>query len=94
MNSNEKITPSNPSSRRKFVWGVGAFSLVTAVSAVVKFPFSSVKNVFAGKTANKNKTIKMLTQDGRLVEVDQSLITANRKKVTNNELLNWIKKIK
>ena len=94
MNSNEKITPENSSSRRKFVWGVGAFSLVAAVSAVIKFPFSSLKNVSAGKTANKSKTIKMLTQDGRLVEVDQSLITASRKKVTNNELLNWIKKIK
>jgi len=34
----------------------------------------------------------MLTQDGRLVEIDEALLTASRKKVTDIELQNWIKK--
>ncbi len=93
MNSNEKITPANLPSRRKFVWRVGAFALVTAVAAAVKFPFLSLKSSrVTGKPEIKKKTIKMLTQDGQLVEVDEALLTASRKKVTDNELLNWIKK--
>jgi len=92
MNSNEKITPANLPSRRKFVWRVGAFTLVTAVAGAVKFPFLSLKNVITGKPAVKNKTITMLTQDGKLVQVDEALITSCRRKVNKNELLNWIKK--
>jgi hypothetical protein len=92
MNSNEKITPANLPSRRKFVWRVGAFTLVTAVAAAVKFPFLSLKNVITGKPGVKSKTITMLTQDGKLVQVDEALITSCRRKANNNELLNWIKK--
>jgi len=92
MNSNEKITPANLPSRRKFVWKVGAFTLVTAVAAAVKFPFSSLRNVIAGKPEVKGKTITMLTQDGKLVQVDEASITSCRRKVNNNELRNWIKK--
>jgi len=92
MNSNEKITPANLPSRRKFVWRFGAFALVTAVAAAVKFPFLSQKNVVTGKPGSKSKTITMLTQDGKLVQVDEALINSCRRKVNNNELLNWIKK--
>ncbi|MFI5138407.1 MAG: hypothetical protein ACHQIM_11335 [Sphingobacteriales bacterium] len=92
MNNNEKITPSTLPSRRKFVWKVGAFTLVTAFAAAVKFPFSSLKNVITGKSEIKGKTITMLTQDGKLVQVDDALINSCRRKVNKNELLNWIKK--
>ena len=92
MNNNEKITPSNLPSRRKFVWKVGAFALVTGFAAAVKFPFSSLKNVITGKPEIKNKTITMLTQDGKLVQVNEALINSCRRKVNKNELLTWIKK--
>ena len=92
MNSDEKTAPANLPSRRKFVWGVGAFTLLAAVGAAAKFPFSTLKNVIAGKQERKNKTITMLTEDGRLVQVDETLITSCRRKVNKNELLNWIKK--
>jgi hypothetical protein len=92
MNNNEKITSANLPSRRKFVWKIGAFTLVTAIAAAVKFPFSSIKNVITGKPENKSKTITMLTQDGKLVQVDEASITSCRRKVNKNELLNWIKK--
>jgi hypothetical protein len=92
MDSSEKNIPNPSPSRRKFVWGLGIFSLVTAIGAAAKFPFSGLKKASLAKRECKNTTIKMLTQDGRIVEVDATLISSNRKKVTNTELQNWIKK--
>ena len=67
------------SSRRKFIeWGIGALA---AFSAIGLF-FSQKK----GK-----KTIKMLTQDGHLVEVDEALIKSTGKKVDNKEIHAWVK---
>ena len=89
MDNNKKITPPNAESRRKFVWGLGIFSAFAAIAATTGLPFFT--KGFA-KTGSKPKTIKMLTEDGRLVEVNQSLLTAKGKKVTNAELQHWIKK--
>ena len=43
---------------------------------------------------NVDKKVKMLTPDGKLVEVDESLIKNNksRKQVGNKEILEWIDK--
>jgi hypothetical protein len=68
-------------SRRKLVSWLGVMSLFTMAGAA----FRPWKNKAPGKT------VKMLTQDGRLVEVDASLLAASRKKVTNKELQNWVK---
>ena len=67
-------------SRKKFVvWGVG----ILASLSVLKF----------GLTPKKKKdTVKMLSQDGTLVEVDMSALTSKKGKVTNQELQTWIKK--
>jgi hypothetical protein len=92
MNSNEELVQTSDSSRRKFVWGLGVLSVFAAVAAAIRFPFSSKKDIIACKPESNRKTIKMLTEDGRLVEIDESLLTANRKKVSNDELQNWIKK--
>ena len=65
-------------SRKKFViWGVG----ILASLSVLKFGFSPKKN-----------TVKMLSQDGKLVEVDISKLNASKKKISDKELLGWIKK--
>ena len=67
------------SSRRKFVeWGFGALA---AFSAIGLF-FSQKK---------KKKIVKMLTQDGHLVEVDEALIKSTGKKVDNKEIHTWVK---
>lgn len=44
----------------------------------------------------KGKKIKMLTPDGKLVEVDQSLVVnnPNKNKVKNKEILAWLEKEK
>jgi hypothetical protein len=92
MKSKEEITQTNSPTRRKFAVGIGILSLYTAASAIFRSPFSIKKNITVCKPDIKKKTIKMLTQDGRLVEVDEALLTASRKKVTDIELQNWIKK--
>ncbi len=77
---------SNIQNRKKFIrWGLGILSSVT----VLKLAGSAA----APKKENSDvKTIKMLGQDGRLVEVIQSTLPGNRKKVSDIELKNWIKK--
>jgi intracellular sulfur oxidation DsrE/DsrF family protein len=71
-------------SRKKFLlWGAAALSSVS----VLRF-------FKAPKKREKTETVKMLTQDGRLVEVTVSAITSKKKKITNRELQNWIKKDK
>lgn len=72
-------------SRRKFtLFGLGALSTFSI------FKFWG----FSGKESGSEtkKTVKMLAQDGSLVEVDASVLTAHKRKVSNNELQNWIKK--
>ncbi len=34
----------------------------------------------------------MLTQDGRLVEIDKSLLASSGKKITDKELQKWVTK--
>lgn len=64
-------------SRKKFILtGVGTLAF-----------FGSLKLFFGKK---KNKPVKMLTQDGRLVEVDPELIKKLGKKVSNEEIHHWI----
>lgn len=68
-------------SRKKFlVW-----SAITVVSAAAIKLFSSKKEL------PKPTTIKMLAQDGSLVEIDQNLLI-HGKKITNDELKVWVKK--
>lgn len=91
MENTKETIPANSSSRRKFVWGVASLSLFTAVAAAFKLPFTVKKTPVVCKSDGIKKTIKMLTEDGRLVEVDEALLTTTRKKVTRDELKHWIK---
>lgn len=75
--------------RRKLLrWGgLGSVALLFA-GFKLRNPFSK-KDVIA--CAPEQKTIKMLTQDGKLVEVDASKISgANGKKITDDQLKNWV----
>ena len=73
----EQETNQAPS-RRKFIF--------LGLSTVAFFFFFKFL-----KTTKKKKTIKMLTQDGKLVEINEDLLPSKRKKITNGELQNWIK---
>lgn len=57
------------------------------LSSVAVFRFWSFS-----KENNKSKTVKMLAQDGTLVEVDASLLKNPKRKVSKDEIQNWIKK--
>ena len=68
-------------SRKKFVtWGVG----IIASLSVLKFGFTPKQK--------KTNTVKMLSQDGKLVEVDMIALNSQKRKVSNQELQSWIKK--
>ncbi len=67
-------------SRRKLVGWLSILSLFTMVGAA----FKPWKN-------KKPTTVKMLTQDGTLVEVDISCLPGNRKKISDKELQDWVK---
>jgi hypothetical protein len=83
---------TNLPSRRKFVWGMGILSVFAAIGSFTGISVLGKKNSIFSKPEDKKKTVKMLAQDGRLVEVDASFITAGKKKVTSIELQHWIKK--
>lgn len=75
------------STRKKFLlWGAALISVVT----FSKFFASTQKST--GSTNEENKTVKMLTQDGRLVEIDKKLLASTGNKVTTKELQQWVKK--
>jgi hypothetical protein len=79
-------------SRRKFVWGVAAVSVCTSLAAFAGKFLPRRKNVISCAPEGKKKMVKMLTQDGRLVEIDESLITAKGKRISAGELQDWVKK--
>lgn len=64
-------------SRAKFI-----FLALSAVAFFSVFKFL--------KTSKKKKTIKLLTQNGKLVELNEDLLPPKRKKITNGELQTWI----
>jgi hypothetical protein len=70
-------------SRRGFVgWTLGTLGLF----GILKFlPGNNKKEAPV-------KTIKMLGQDGKLVEIDASLIHRKKTKISEEEVLTWVKK--
>lgn len=67
------------STRRKFfLWGLGIASSVTALRLILP---------------NKKKpaTAKMLSEDGKLVEIDLSRVKKTGVKLSEKEIHNWIK---
>lgn len=73
----------NNVSRKKFLtWSIGISSLI-ALPAFLKF---------SAKKKNKASTVKMLTQDGKLVEIDVANIPSKKKKIRQSEIHTWINK--
>lgn len=77
-----QATDNTPSRKKFLLW-----SAVLLGSATV-FKFMTGKET----KNNKSETVKMLTEDGRLVEIDKIMLATGGKKITNDELQKWIKK--
>jgi len=88
MDINKKEPSANSPSRRKFVWSMGILSAFAAAGSFTGISFWRKRK----PPGNKNQTVKMLTQDGRLVEVEVSKISGKMKKITNTEMQHWVKK--
>ncbi len=78
-----KITPgANPQERRKIVyWVAGALSVLMFWKLIPR-------------KEEKPKLVKMLTEDGQLVEVDMKHISGQRKKLKSDEFHSWVKRKK
>jgi len=81
---NEKKIPS----RRKFVFGFGVLSLLADKGITV----APKKTILGCGPSDKKKTVKMLTQDGKLVEIEEDKLTDQRRKIKDEELQFWVKK--
>ena len=76
---------SDVPSRKKFLlWGTTLFSSLV----VLKFLPGSKRL----KKEPETETVKMLTQDGKLIEINKKLLVSTGKKISNEELQKWIKK--
>ena len=74
-------------SRRKLIAGLGVLSLFPIAKLATSF---KKKEVIA--CAPELKTVKFLTQDGTLVEVDINKINGGKEKISNVQLQNWVNK--
>jgi hypothetical protein len=71
-------------SRKKFLlWSAAILSSLT----VFKFISGNKKK----KNAGAGETVTMLTQDGKLVEVDRKLLASSGKRISDEELQKWVK---
>jgi hypothetical protein len=74
-------TEENKVSRRKLVGWLGIVSVFAMAGSALR-PW---------KKAKPQKTVRMLTEDGQLVEVDAKLLATNRRRISDKELQSWVK---
>ncbi|WP_295233528.1 hypothetical protein [Sediminibacterium sp.] len=76
--------------RRNALFGITILSIFGFLSFGL---FKKRKNVIAcAPLPKETKTMKFLTQDGQLVEVDISRVIASNEKASNKEMQTWIKR--
>jgi hypothetical protein len=81
----EKEHTNRAISRKKFVvWSAGIISVLGAA----KYFFRSTSKTSAKDT----KTVKMLGQDGRLVEIEVSKLPTKRKKIKDTDIHTWVRR--
>lgn len=88
MNKNSTMeTNQKDNSRRKFLWG--GLGVISAISAL-KFIIPKKQKIVI-PCAPAATTTKMLTEDGKLVEVDISKIKKTGVKVSDKDVITWVK---
>ena len=88
MNKNLTMeTNQKDNSRRNFLWGgLGVLSALSALKFIIP-----KKQKIVIPCAPIATTTKMLTEDGKLVEVDISKIKKTGIKVSDKEITTWVK---
>lgn len=84
---NDQANQTN--TRRKVIAGLGILSLLPILKLGI---FTKKRDVISCAPEASNTKMKMLTQDGRLVEVDISKIKGAKEKISNKQLQDWVKK--
>ena len=72
---------TNKRDRRKVVYWITG-----ALSALMFW------KLLPGGTKKKEEPVKMLTEDGQLVEVDMKHLTGQRRKLETKEIQGWVKR--
>lgn len=86
----QEIVSKEQNTRRSVLMGIGILSIF---SFLTRGFFSKKKNIIAcAPTPDEVKTMKFLTQDGQLVEVDISKINSSKEKASNQEMQQWVKR--
>jgi hypothetical protein len=78
--------PTTPTRKKFLLWTAAVISSVT----IFKF-FTGKKKSSRSADGKNSGTVKMLTQDGKLVEIDKEMLASGSKKINNEELQGWIK---
>jgi len=89
MKENEFVKPE-VKTRRKLLAGMGILSVFSLWKATGLF--FKKKQVIGCAPPVEKKTMKVLSQDGKLVEVDISKVKILKGKISDQELQAWIKK--
>lgn len=92
MNNNGDAIQQGSQARRRFLAGISFLSAFALIAAAVRFPGSRKSNIIGCVPEKKTRMVKMLAEDGTLVEIDGGLIKSRGKKVSDAELQCWIKK--
>jgi hypothetical protein len=86
---NESSGSENKNARRTLLASIGALSLFPLVKLGA---LAKKKEVISCAPTEEVQTVKMLTQDGTLVEVDISKLRGDKYKISNKQLQAWVKK--
>jgi hypothetical protein len=92
MSNNKEANQKEFPARRRFLAGIGVLSAFAFIAAAVRIPGSRKRNIIGCVPEKKTKMVRMLAEDGSLVEIDANLIQTRGKKVSDTELQRWIKK--
>jgi len=76
----KQVPPPSPSRKNFLLLGIAAFCSAVGLRFIKK------------DNPEKAEPVKMLTQEGLLVEIDRNIIAARGKKISNTELQQWVKK--
>lgn len=92
MNNKEEAILKGSPARRRFLAGIGVLSAFSFIAAAIRLPGTRKRNIIGCMPENKPRMVKMLAEDGSLVEIDADLIKRGGKKVSDAELQRWIKR--